>query len=70
MAIGPGQYDDLATYVRETSGAQGGVIVIIVDGTRGHGFAVQATLEVQLKLPTMLRDIADQIERSGGPISA
>ena len=61
MSVGPGKYDDEATWVRERAKASG-VILIVIGGDRGQGFACQATLEVTLSLPTMLRDIADQIE--------
>ena len=59
--IGPGKYDDEATWVRERTKASG-VILIVIGGDRGQGFAVQATVEVTLSLPTLLRDMADQIE--------
>jgi hypothetical protein len=65
MPIGPGKYDDLATYVREQSNASG-VAVIIFGGTRGAGFAVQGTFEFNASLPSILRQMADEIERSGG----
>jgi hypothetical protein len=61
MSDGPGKYDDEATWVRERIKASG-VILIVVGGDRGQGFEVQATLEVTLNLPTMLRTLADQIE--------
>jgi hypothetical protein len=35
-----GKYDDLCTYVREQTKADG-VVVIVVGGDKGHGFAVQ-----------------------------
>jgi hypothetical protein len=62
MAVGPGKYDDLATYVRKQSQAQG-VVVIVVGGNKGSGFSVQLTPGVLLPLPTLLRTIADDIER-------
>ena len=61
MAIGPGEYDDEATLVRERTHAAG-VILIVVGGDRGAGFAVQATPEATLDLPAVLRSIADQID--------
>ena len=61
MAIGPGRYDEEATIVMETTKAQG-VILIVIGGNKGEGFAIQATLDVTLALPKMLRLIADQIE--------
>jgi hypothetical protein len=61
MAIGPGKYDDEASAVMEATGASG-VILIVIGGDRGQGFSCQATLEVTLALPAMLRNIANQIE--------
>jgi hypothetical protein len=61
MALGPGKYDYLASVVRESSQAEG-VILIVIEGARGSGFSVQATAEVTLRLPDILRDMADQIE--------
>jgi hypothetical protein len=61
MTIGPGKYDAEATWVRERAKASG-VILIVIGGDRGQGFAAQATPEITARLPAMLRDIADQIE--------
>lgn len=61
MAVGPGRYDDEATTVMKATEASG-VILIVIGGNKGEGFACQATLEVTLSLPKMLRSIADQIE--------
>lgn len=60
--IGPGKYDDLATSVRQSAMAEG-VIVIVIKGDRGSGFSVQATLDVTMVLPGMLRHMADEIEK-------
>lgn len=62
MGIGPGKYDDLATIVREQAHAAG-VIVVVVGGDKGEGFAVQADVRTILTLPKMLRFIADQMEQ-------
>ncbi len=62
MAIGPGKYDDLATLVRERAKAQG-VIVMVIGGALGSGFAVQGSAELTANLPALLREIADGIER-------
>ena len=51
---------------RERTNASG-VILIVIGGYLGQGFAIQATPEVTLSLPTMLRDIANQIEADFGP---
>jgi hypothetical protein len=61
MTIGPGKYDDEATMVQKATNASG-VIVIVIGGDKGEGFACQATLGVTHALPQMLRSIADQIE--------
>jgi hypothetical protein len=61
MSVGPGKYDDEVTWVRERTHAAG-VILIVLGGDKGAGFAVQATPEVVLDLPATLRTIADQIE--------
>ena len=63
MALGPGKYDDLATWVREQAEARG-VIVLVLDGKLGSGYSVQATLDVTVRLPALLRHMADDNERS------
>ena len=63
MPLGPGKYDDLATLVREQAAAVG-VIVIVLGGPAGSGFSVQASPAATLNLPTLLRVLADDIERS------
>lgn len=63
MPIGPGKYDELATYVREESKALG-VIVIVFEGEHGNGFSVQAPPHIVMNLPDLLRVTADDIERS------
>lgn len=60
MAIGPGKYDDLCTYVREQAQAAG-AILIILDGRLGSGFACQASIEATLKLPELLEEMARQL---------
>jgi len=61
--LGPGRYDDLCTLVRKRAKAEG-VVVIIVGGNRGHGFAVQGDLELTERLPDMLESVARDIRRS------
>jgi hypothetical protein len=40
-----------------------GVILMVIDGSRGSEFSVQTTTEIDIKrLPAMLRTIADRIE--------
>jgi hypothetical protein len=59
---GPGKYDDVATIVRDMTRAEA-VIVIIAGGMRGDGLSVQAPIDFTMKLPLMLRDVADGIEK-------
>jgi hypothetical protein len=61
MPIGAGKYDDEVTKIMESTGAAG-AILIVIGGDKGVGFAIQATLEVTLKLPAMLRNIASQLD--------
>jgi hypothetical protein len=63
MPLGPGKYDDLATYVREHTQAEG-VVVVVFGGTKGGGFSVQAPLPLQVVLPALLRMLADDIDAS------
>lgn len=59
--IGAGKYDSACTLVRETTQAEG-VILIVLSGNKGTGFSVQATLPTTLQLPTLLRYMANLIE--------
>lgn len=61
MALGPGKYDHLCTYVRTQANAPGAVVIIFAPDGRS-GFSVQATPEMQLAMPRILRDIADQVD--------
>lgn len=58
---GPGKYDDVLTMARERTG--GSVVLLVIGGHLGGGFAVQASASVISALPTLLRDMADEIER-------
>jgi hypothetical protein len=64
VSIGPGRYNEVCTYVRKRVRAKG-VILIVFEGNKGQGFEVQAPLDVVMKLPALLRDVANQIEASG-----
>lgn len=59
--IGPGKYDDLCQYVMEKAEAKG-AIVAVINGNKGFGFSCHLTLEDTIKLPLVLRTMADQIE--------
>lgn len=63
MALGPGKYDELCTYVREKAKAQG-VIVIVFGGEHGAGFSMQATPLVTLAAPDVLEQVAADIRAS------
>lgn len=60
MAIGPGKYDDLCTYVREKTQASG-VLVVVINGNKGEGFSCQADLKTMLIVPDILETIAKQL---------
>lgn len=61
MAIGTGKYDALCTGIRERTGADA-VMLIIIGGNRGDGFSLQAADDVLGELPLVLRDAAAQLE--------
>lgn len=67
---GPGKYDDLATLVLERADADA-AIVIVLGGSKGSGFSVQAqgyaAGEVEQKLAWILRNVADEIEGPSDP---
>jgi hypothetical protein len=63
MPVGAGKYDDLCTYVREKAEAQG-AIVVILNGNKGQGFAMQADLPSTLRLADMLEFMAKEIRAS------
>lgn len=59
--IGGGKYNDICTLVRQTTTAEG-VILIVIGGKSGEGFEVQATPRVIERLPSLLRACAGKIE--------
>jgi hypothetical protein len=61
MALGPGKYDDLCSDAREGAQAEG-VALLILNGRFGHGFSIQATAEITVQLPHLLRQMAQNIE--------
>jgi hypothetical protein len=56
-----GKYDAEATWVRRRTKAVG-VVLVVIDGDRGHGLSAQATSDLTLHLPSILRKVADEIE--------
>jgi hypothetical protein len=64
MPLGPGKYDALATLVRERTEAAA-VVVIVLDGNKGSGFACQADMSavpaLDQYLPNLLENVARQM---------
>lgn len=60
MSAGAGKYDAECTKARESTGADS-AILIVTNGTKGSGFAVQATPADLVRLPDMLETMAKQI---------
>jgi hypothetical protein len=61
MTLGPGNYDKELTQARVASGATS-AILIVLRGIRGEGFCCQTTYDDLLRLPEVLRAIADEME--------
>ncbi len=59
---GPGKYNDIATEIRERTKARG-IILIIVGGTQGQGFAVQGDALSLAIMPQAIRHVADQMDK-------
>ena len=66
MAVGKGKYDDACTVARESTKAIG-VALLVFGGEHGDGFSVQAPIELTRVLPSVLREMADQIGQSLPP---
>jgi hypothetical protein len=57
-----GKYDDAATAARDIAG--GNVLLIVIDGRRGHGFQTQiVNPRVLATLPDVLEDVAKNIRK-------
>jgi hypothetical protein len=61
--IGPGKYDLVTEHVRKVTGAQGGVIVLVLGGDRGSGFSANVRADALPLIPGFLREMASQIEQ-------
>jgi hypothetical protein len=61
MASGPGKYDDLCTHVRNESKGDGAVVMVF-GGISGTGFSVQVSMDLLANLPTLLREMADEMD--------
>jgi hypothetical protein len=64
MAMGPGKYDATCTQVRKELQADG-VLLIVLGGKEGPGFSAQLSALDTLRIPQLLRMVADQIEQGG-----
>ena len=53
----------MCTVAREAAKAEG-VLLIVLNGQSGSGFSVQAHPEALAVLPLLLRQMADDLERS------
>lgn len=63
MPLGPGKYDAECSRVMKDTKAEA-VIVLVVGGTRGHGFSLQYREGVKVEEITQgLRAVAHAIER-------
>jgi hypothetical protein len=65
MALGPGEYDALCTEAREKLPHGSGVILVVLGYEGKSGFSAQLSGPMIAVMPKILRDIADEIERSG-----
>lgn len=63
MPLGPGKYDPECTRVMQDQQADA-VLLIVVNGKKGNGFSLQSIPEWVLKVPELLRDVANDIEQS------
>jgi hypothetical protein len=64
MALGPGKYDAEVGELRKRLKAHG-ILLLVVNGDRGSVFSAQLPGDLTMNMPTVLRDIAKQIEESG-----
>lgn len=61
MLNGPGKYDDACTDARIQTKAAG-VILIVIDGEKGSGFSAQLPITEVMRLPEILREMADSMD--------
>ena len=62
MTVGAGKYDDLCTIIRVQTNAEG-VVLLILNGTKGGGFSVQAPEHAMPFLADFLEKAAAQIRK-------
>lgn len=61
LMLGPGIYDSLTEEVKTRTGAKG-IVLLVLGGTCGTGMSVKADLPTHLKLPAILRILADKLD--------
>jgi hypothetical protein len=70
MAYTEGRYDTVVDGVLQQTAAEA-VILVVLGGNKGSGFTLsckaQVVEKVHARLPMMLREIADSIERGAQP---
>lgn len=66
MPLGPGIYDAECTRIRESADAAAVILIVIGSKQGTSGMSCQVQTEYVLNLPKILRDVAQQIEDSGG----
>lgn len=62
MPIGQGKYDDTVTKLREELEADA-VVVLVIGGSKGHGFSCQAPPEIIKNMPDMFEAVAHQMRK-------
>lgn len=60
--MGPGKYDEQLAKALAEIGAQSGIL-IVMDGSEGPSFCAKLPYHIGLKLPEILRFMADDIEQ-------
>lgn len=63
-ALGPGQYEDLIEYVREQTGANNAVLIVL-DGKRGPGLSAHLSSGDESFIPELLGNICTILIRHG-----
>lgn len=61
MPIGPGKYGDAHKHVRERFHLAESILIVF-EGPRGPSFECTASLATTLRIPEILREVANQIE--------
>lgn len=62
MPVGPGRYDNECMQALHSTKAEG-VLLVVINGDRGHGFSLTTSSpEIVAGLPHLLRSVAEEIE--------